>query len=230
MRKINNCVHNTQVKWNGGRVTGKPKRSRAFGSLPSACHVYLSSVAEMLSSRSLHTIMAFAKAWKELSGIILSSEVVAKKAFKLFSVGRFHSSTQPRTGTAAVRAVRVVTSAVSTAPSHNYWIRIALVESSATRDIFPYEVLFSTYCIYVDHFKGYKTIYFRDIIPYVALKWIQHTEVQNISQPPQFQTSGHQSAHRFCFVPKGSLVSCRALMHTTYGASASFFQRWLCTF
>lgn len=52
-------------------------------------HMYLSSVAEIPSSHSLHTIIAFSEAWKELSGIILSFEVVVKKAFKLFSIDRF---------------------------------------------------------------------------------------------------------------------------------------------
>lgn len=51
--------------------------------------MYLSSVAEIPSSHSLHTIIAFSEAWKELSGIILSFEVVVKKAFKLFSIDRF---------------------------------------------------------------------------------------------------------------------------------------------
>lgn len=57
--------------------------------------MYLSSVAEILSSHSLHTIIAFSEAWKELSEIILPFEVVVKKTFKLFSI---YSYTHPSKG------------------------------------------------------------------------------------------------------------------------------------
>lgn len=86
--------------------------------------MYLSTVAEIPSSRSLHTIIAFSEAWKELSGIILSFEDVVKKAFKLFSIDQF-TPLLTQVWDSCSWNCQIVVIFIFITTSHNYWTQIA---------------------------------------------------------------------------------------------------------